>query len=194
MYGGVPSSLRSRTQNQYRIVNVISEHQCSAVTPHVELIHSNAQASLIQKVDSQFLPRSGAMQPQRAHNFAPARFHVPTWCTHCKFFVRNPFGIQGYHCDRCHAQIHKDCLNAAAATPCGVTCACICVIDRRLIFCVSAYTPPITPKKMNAVFAQVTQKAVSGNFTAATCTLSAAPCTDNPSSFTQRLTGSFWQS
>lgn len=32
--------------------------------------------------------------PPRAHEFTATRFHVPTWCTQCKSFVRNPFGTQ----------------------------------------------------------------------------------------------------
>lgn len=70
------------------------------------------------------------------HNFAQARFHVPTWCTHCKLFVRNPFGMQGYHCDKCHAQIHKDCLAAASGTPCGEQSTCTATVGQ-----IAPYSP-----------------------------------------------------
>lgn len=58
----------------------------------------------------------------RAHDFIATRFHVPTWCTHCKLFVRNPLGKQGFSCQACHAHIHKSCLDVASKTPCVIRC------------------------------------------------------------------------
>lgn len=35
---------------------------------------------------------------QAAHHFEESHFNSPTWCGHCKAFVFQPFGKQGYRC------------------------------------------------------------------------------------------------
>lgn len=129
------------------------------------------------------------MQQHKPHSFTPARFSVPTWCTHCNCFVKNPFGVQGYHCERCNSQIHKDCLNAAAATPCivGGTRKENMLTFRSHVL--KAHSAPITTKKMNGFFAQLTQKAVTLNLTGSTCTLGAI----NPLSILLSFVAMTWE-
>eukprot|EP01105_Mastigella_eilhardi_P004212 TRINITY_DN1559_c0_g1_i3.p1 TRINITY_DN1559_c0_g1~~TRINITY_DN1559_c0_g1_i3.p1 ORF type:complete len:766 (-),score=187.23 TRINITY_DN1559_c0_g1_i3:860-3133(-) len=43
------------------------------------------------------------------HQFVESRFHIPTWCQHCTFFVVSPFGKQGYSCQACGMRVHKNC-------------------------------------------------------------------------------------
>lgn len=52
------------------------------------------------------------------HNFVETRFHQPTWCEHCKGFIKNPFGKQGFTCSLCGMKIHYACLPGAEANSC----------------------------------------------------------------------------
>ncbi|KAH3765158.1 choline kinase alpha [Pelomyxa schiedti] len=43
------------------------------------------------------------------HHFVEARFNIPTWCKQCGYFVRSPFGKQGYRCQACGMCVHRNC-------------------------------------------------------------------------------------
>jgi choline/ethanolamine kinase len=53
----------------------------------------------------------GSFTELPSHKFEESHFNSPTWCGHCKRFVYQPFGKQGYRCMACNMKVHRGCVN-----------------------------------------------------------------------------------